>query len=1133
MSSNFVPQQLPISSMEMGQLEPILKDVGSSTPEIQMGVISSVSSGFGSQQFMLSNSQMEMMPSYTDSQGLSTAYMQMGHFSNANGNLGAQELVTPSNQFGGMGALPTNVGSYQSFASMKRKAPLEPMFVDPGLLMPNKRVAQLEHRPWLQQGAAENKRAVQLGSMASVPGSQNVPASNKKMVKMDSFSGRSGSTQRSSNQKNQTTQLQPSPKGQNESFESVRSKMRETLAAALSLVNQQQDKSMESDNKSQGNKHESPGPVKHEFKEQPKDNLLSSELKHESPGPVKHEFKEQPKDNLPSSETCSSPKSNIIEGAGQNIMSNGNTSNSTLTSICDGKEFQSSNILPFDVSFGDTLFVKDELLQGNGLSWVLESDIELSDRNDIFPSIKQESKEMRHPEEEPVHSLQQVAVQSPEQLAFEIEAQLFKLFGGVNKKYKEKGRSLLFNLKDRNNPELRERVMSGDITPERLCSMTAEELASKELSEWRMAKAEELAQMVVIPDSELDMRRLVKKTHKGEVEVEQFDDTPMEVPISHDRGQPRSKETEVSTPLKSVKRRNAGRARGQNNNEEESFTFPSSDGGDLLQGLMVDDGLKDLPPIVSLDEFMESLDNEPPFEIPPASEKEDSETSSHLKASGSSPKDSVHSSPAKGDEIDATDSNPEAVTKSEDSPAVIKSEDNHAAIKSEDNSVVSKTSDTAAVMSGDTGADLKSSSSIEKTTEPTPVQKPKGEQWWGGSLQLSASTKPSVIGIFKCGEKTSAKEWPGSVEIKGRVKLDAFENFLHELPQSRSRAVMVVHFVPNEGSSEAESAALREVRDSYISDERVGFAEPCSRFELYVCPPHYKTCEMLGKVIQKEHVEALNTIDNGLLGVIVWRKLTSPKLSSHQKHASKKQHYSSSSSRRHHDSNSNANYNSKPSQPRVVPPAHTNVTHDDEDEVPPGFGPPASRDDDDLPEFNYSGASNPSVPQISSHRPSRGPGMFSESSTSRPVDKMRELILRYGQNNSRASWNNDDDDDDIPEWQPTAPPTQYHRPQLQALNSYQQPIMRPHTGSPLQQQQQQQPLQSLQQQVHVAPGLPTSNPYWQQGNQWVPPPQSVGVWATNVPSQPESGQFYGEPDRGTADQPGLAWRQNAPRSRGF
>lgn len=45
--------------------------------------------------------------------------------------------------------------------------------------------------------------------------------------------------------------------------------------------------------------------------------------------------------------------------------------------------------------------------------------------------------------------------------------------------------------------------------------------------------------------------------------------------------------------------------------------------------------------------------------------------------------------------------------------------------------------------------------------------------------------------VLCSGEKTSVKDWPGFLEIKGRVRLDAFEKFLQELPMSRSRAVMV------------------------------------------------------------------------------------------------------------------------------------------------------------------------------------------------------------------------------------------------------------------------------------------------------------------------------------------------------
>lgn len=44
---------------------------------------------------------------------------------------------------------------------------------------------------------------------------------------------------------------------------------------------------------------------------------------------------------------------------------------------------------------------------------------------------------------------------------------------------------------------------------------------------------------------------------------------------------------------------------------------------------------------------------------------------------------------------------------------------------------------------------------------------------------------------FDSGERTSAKQWNSVVEIKGRVRLDAFEKFLQDLRMSRSRAIMV------------------------------------------------------------------------------------------------------------------------------------------------------------------------------------------------------------------------------------------------------------------------------------------------------------------------------------------------------
>lgn len=41
---------------------------------------------------------------------------------------------------------------------------------------------------------------------------------------------------------------------------------------------------------------------------------------------------------------------------------------------------------------------------------------------------------------------------------------MYRQNGGVNAHYKAKYRSLIFNLKDANNPDLRRRVLSGEIT---------------------------------------------------------------------------------------------------------------------------------------------------------------------------------------------------------------------------------------------------------------------------------------------------------------------------------------------------------------------------------------------------------------------------------------------------------------------------------------------------------------------------------------------------------------------------------------------------------------------------------------------------------------------------------------------
>jgi len=66
----------------------------------------------------------------------------------------------------------------------------------------------------------------------------------------------------------------------------------------------------------------------------------------------------------------------------------------------------------------------------------------------------------------------------PVRIAVSVETVMFEKLGRSNGAQKFKYRSIMFNLKDGNNPDLRRRVLLGQIKPEKLIVMTAEEMAS-------------------------------------------------------------------------------------------------------------------------------------------------------------------------------------------------------------------------------------------------------------------------------------------------------------------------------------------------------------------------------------------------------------------------------------------------------------------------------------------------------------------------------------------------------------------------------------------------------------------------------------------------------------------------------
>lgn len=78
-----------------------------------------------------------------------------------------------------------------------------------------------------------------------------------------------------------------------------------------------------------------------------------------------------------------------------------------------------------------------------------------------------------------------------EHMAAQIEDCIYQEFKSTDMKYKTRLRSRISNLKDQKNPDLRRNVLCGNISPDCIASMTAEEMASAELKEIRKALTKE------------------------------------------------------------------------------------------------------------------------------------------------------------------------------------------------------------------------------------------------------------------------------------------------------------------------------------------------------------------------------------------------------------------------------------------------------------------------------------------------------------------------------------------------------------------------------------------------------------------------------------------------------------------
>ncbi|KAH8484703.1 hypothetical protein H0E87_026454 [Populus deltoides] len=68
----------------------------------------------------------------------------------------------------------------------------------------------------------------------------------------------------------------------------------------------------------------------------------------------------------------------------------------------------------------------------------------------------------------------------PIRVAVSVESAMFEKLGRSNGAQKMKYRSIMFNIKDQNNPDLRRKVLLGQVQPQRLVTMPPEEMASEQ-----------------------------------------------------------------------------------------------------------------------------------------------------------------------------------------------------------------------------------------------------------------------------------------------------------------------------------------------------------------------------------------------------------------------------------------------------------------------------------------------------------------------------------------------------------------------------------------------------------------------------------------------------------------------------
>ncbi|XP_067378953.1 PHD finger protein 3 isoform X2 [Channa argus] len=165
-----------------------------------------------------------------------------------------------------------------------------------------------------------------------------------------------------------------------------------------------------------------------------------------------------------------------------------------------------------------------------------------------------------------------ISVETASEVAKKTERELFHLYKDTDNKYKNKYRSLMFNLKDTKNNVLFKRVLKGEISPGNLIRLSPEELASKELAAWRQRENRHTIEMIEKEQREAERRPITKITHKGEIEIESQEPVKATEPVELEPP-PRVTEVSAEPPKTPEKKAESNKAETDTTKQHKSHLF--------------------------------------------------------------------------------------------------------------------------------------------------------------------------------------------------------------------------------------------------------------------------------------------------------------------------------------------------------------------------------------------------------------------------------------------------------------------------------------------------------------------------------------------------------------------------------